>query len=178
MNLGLLVLRLVVGLLFVGHGAQKLFGSFGGHGPEGTGAFFESVGMRPGRTMALAAGSIELIGGLLFAAGLVTPLGAALISITMFTAIWTVHSGNGLWAPEGGYEYNLVLLAAAFAVSAIGAGAWSLDHALELDVAGAGWALGELAAGVAGSAIAVATGGAAARRSFRRPRAAHPASGP
>lgn len=177
MNLGLLVLRLVVGLLFMGHGAQKLFGSFGGRGPEGTGAFFESIGMRPGRSMALAAGTIELVGGLLFAAGLVTPLGAALISIAMFTAIWSVHWGKGVWAPEGGYEYNLVLLAVAFAVSAIGAGAWSLDHALELDVGGAGWALAELAVGFAGSAVAMAAGNAAARRGFGGTRGAHPAGG-
>jgi putative oxidoreductase len=174
MNLGLLALRVVVGLLFVGHGAQKLFGSFGGHGPDGTGAFFESVGMRPGRSMALVAGAFEVIGGLLLAAGLVTPLGAAMLSIVMFTAIWTVHIGKGLWVTEGGFEYNLVLLATTFAVSAIGAGAWSLDHALGLDVAGVGWALAELAVGAAGAAMAIAAGRATARHDVR---GTHPAGG-
>ncbi len=167
MNLGLLVIRLAVGLLFAGHGAQKLFGSFGGHGPEGTGAFFESQGMRPGRLMALAAGGAEVIGGLMFAAGLLTPVGAALISAVMFTAMWTVHAGKGLWATEGGVEYNLVLLAAAFAVTAIGAGDWSLDHALGLDVAGVEWAVGELAVGAAGGVMAIALGRSSARHGVR-----------
>src|SRR5215208_7006753 len=112
MDTGLAVLHIVIGLLFVGHGAQKLFGSFGGHGPAGTAAFFESQGMRPGRPMALFAGGAEVVGGALFAAGLLTPVGAALISAVMVTAMWTVHSGKGLWATEGGVEYNLVLLAA------------------------------------------------------------------
>jgi putative oxidoreductase len=165
MTLGLLVIRLAVGLLFVGHGAQKLFGSFGGHGPEGTGAFFESQGMRPGRLMAVSAGAAELVGGTLLAAGLLTPVGAALISAVMVTATLTVHSGKGLWVTEGGVEYNLVLLAAAFAVTAIGAGDWSLDHALGLDVAGVGWAVGELAVALAGSLMTIAIGRSSRRHS-------------
>jgi putative oxidoreductase len=171
MNLGLLVIRLAVGLLFIGHGAQKLFGAFGGHGPEGTGAFFESQGMRPGRMMALAAGASEIIGGALFAAGLITPLGAALISAVMLTAMLTVHSGKGLWLTEGGVEYNLVLLAAAFAVTAIGAGDWSLDHALGLHVAGVDWAVGELAVGAAGALLTIAVGRSAARHRVPRQQA-------
>jgi putative oxidoreductase len=172
MNLGLLVLRLAVGLLFVGHGAQKLFGSFGGHGPEGTAAFFESQGMRPGRLMARAAGAGEIVGGVLFAAGLLTPVGAALISAVMFTAMWTVHSGKGLWATEGGVEYNVVLIAAAFAVTAIGAGEWSLDNALGLDVAGVEWAAGELAVGAAGGLLTIALGRSSARHGVHRRQAA------
>src|SRR5258705_9169584 len=89
MNLGLLVIRLVVGLLLVGHGAQKLFGWFGGHGLDAAGASFEALGLGPGRRMALAAGGSEVAGGILFAVGLVTPLGAALLSAVMLTAIWT-----------------------------------------------------------------------------------------
>jgi putative oxidoreductase len=163
MSVGLLVIRLAVGLLFMGHGAQKLFGSFGGHGPEGTGAFFESQGMRPGRLMALAAGASELVGGALFAAGLLTPVGAALISVTMITAMLTVHAGKGLWATEGGMEYNLVLLATTFGVTAIGAGQWSLDRALGLHVAGAEWAVGELAVGLVGALLTLAIGRSAVR---------------
>jgi putative oxidoreductase len=152
-NLGLLVLRLVIGLLFVGHGAQKLWGSFGGHGLAGTGGFFEGLGLRPGRLHAMLAGISELMGGVLMALGLLTPLAAAVLTAVMLTAILTVHASKGVWATEGGYEYNLVLLAAVFALSAVGAGAWSLDHVLGLSVSGAGWALAELAAGTIGAVV-------------------------
>jgi putative oxidoreductase len=164
----------VVGLLFAGHGAQKLFGRFGGHGLAATGAFFETLGLRPGRPAALAAGAAELTGGILFAAGLVTPLAAAMLSAVMLVAIWTVHRGNGLWVTDGGFEYNLVLLAVVFGVSAIGAGAWSLDHVLGLDVAGAGWALAELAVAIASAVLTVVFG-----RTSMRPRVhgPHPARG-
>jgi putative oxidoreductase len=158
MDLGLLVLRLVVGLLFVGHGTQKLFGRFGGHGPEGTGSFFESFGLRPGRRMAIAAGASELTGGVLIAAGLLTPFAAALLTAVMLTAILTVHRASGLWVTQGGFEYNLVLIAAFFALSGAGPGAWSLDRALGLDLAGAGWALAQLAAGVLGAWAALTLG--------------------
>ena len=84
---------------------------------------------------------------------LFTPLAAALLSAVMVIAIWTAHASKGLWAAEGGYEYNLVLLAAVFALSAIGAGAWSLDHVFALSLSGTGWALGELAAGAAGALV-------------------------
>jgi putative oxidoreductase len=158
MELGLLVTRLTVGLLFAGHGLQKLFGWFRGHGPEGTGQFFESVGLGPGRKLAYVAGAAELTGGVLLALGLLTPVAAALLTAVMLTAIWTVHRANGLWVADGGYEYNLVLCAVLFALSAIGAGAWSLDEALDLDLAGVGYALAELAAGLAGALVAVALG--------------------
>ena len=158
MEEGLLVLRIVVGLLFVGHGAQKLFGSFGGHGLKGTAGFFEQIGLRPGRVHATAAGFNEFAGGALLALGLLTPLAAALLIATMTAAIVTVHGPKGPWVSNGGYEYNLVLAAVAFAVTAVGAGTLSLDHALGLDVAGIGWALGALAAGVVGGLGAVAFG--------------------
>jgi putative oxidoreductase len=148
MELGLLVLRVVVGALFLGHGVQKLFGRLGGHGLNGTGAFFESLGLRPGRALALAAGLAELTGGALFAAGLLTPLAAALLTAVMCTAIATVHWRNGVWASDGGFEYNLVLVAVAFAVTSIGAGKWSLDHVLGLHVAGTQWAIDALVLGV------------------------------
>nr|WP_054025618.1 DoxX family protein [Bacillus sp. FJAT-28004] len=125
--LGLLVVRVVVGLLFVGHGAQKLFGWFGGYGPKGTGGWLESVGIKPGVAMAVAAGLMELIGGLLFVAGLLTPLAAVLIVLTMLGAIVKVHGPNGIWATANGYEYNLVLVAIAIGIALTGAGEYSID---------------------------------------------------
>jgi putative oxidoreductase len=126
-NIGLLIIRLVVGLLFIGHGAQKLFGWFGGYGLKGTGGWFESIGMKPGVTMALFAGLAELIGGMLFALGLLTPLAAAIITGTMVMAIFKVHAPNGLWATSNGYEYNLTLIAVAVGVALIGPGLYALD---------------------------------------------------
>ncbi len=125
--LGLLLVRLVVGLLFIGHGAQKLFGWFGGYGPKGTGGWMESVGIKPGVVMAVLAGLMELLGGVLFAAGLLTPLAAVLIAATMVGAIVKVHGPNGLWSTANGYEYQLVLLVVAIGVALTGAGAYSLD---------------------------------------------------
>jgi putative oxidoreductase len=158
MNLGLLVLRVVLGALFIGHGAQKLFGWFGGYGPSGTGSFFESLGLRPGRVMAIGAGIGEFAGGLLFALGLLTPLAAALLIAVMAVAVATVHWSKGLWVSDGGFEYNLVLVACAFALSAIGAGRWSLDRLLSLHDAGIGWALAALAAGLLGAILAIVAG--------------------
>jgi putative oxidoreductase len=166
MNLALLVLRVVVGSLFAGHGAQKLFGWFGGHGPDGTGSHFESLGLTRGRAMAILAGTSELIGGVLFACGLLTPVGAAMLSAVMVVAIWKVHRANGIWITGNGYEYTLVLLAVLFAVTAAGAGAWSLDGLWNLDVAGEAWALAELAAGILGAGLALGV----SRLSAHRPR--------
>jgi len=127
LNIGLLIIRLVIGLLFVGHGAQKLFGWFGGYGLKGTGGWFESIGMKPGVTMALFAGLAELIGGLLFALGLLTPLAGVMIAGTMVMAIVKVHGANGLWSTSNGYEYNLTLLVTAIGIALIGPGLYSLD---------------------------------------------------
>ncbi|KAB2332141.1 DoxX family protein [Cytobacillus depressus] len=126
-NIGLLIIRLVIGILFIGHGAQKLFGWFGGYGLKGTGGWFDSIGMKPGVTMALFAGLAELIGGILFALGLLTPLAGIIIAGTMLIAIFKVHGPNGLWATSNGYEYNLTVLAVAVAIALIGAGQYSLD---------------------------------------------------
>jgi putative oxidoreductase len=152
MGLFRLLARLTIGLLFVGHGTQKLFGWFGGGGPEGTGQFFEQVGLRPGKRYALAAGAAEAGGGLLFAAGAATPLAAAAISGSMITAIKTVHWEKGVWSSAGGYEYNLVLLAAVFGLTENGPGKWSVDDALGKSRWGTAWALAALVAGAAGSA--------------------------
>jgi putative oxidoreductase len=128
-DLGLLIIRLVVGLTFVGHGAQKLFGWFGGTGPSKTGEWLESIGIKPGgKIWAILAGLFEFVGGILFAAGVLTPVGAALISIIMVDAIVTVHGRNGYWAQEGGFEYNFVLIAVAVGVALTGPGKYVLFY--------------------------------------------------
>jgi putative oxidoreductase len=150
MDLALLVLRVVVGLLFVGHGAQKLFGSFGGHGLEGTGGFFENLGLKPGKVHAFNAGAAEFFGGALLALGLLTPVAAVLLIGTMTVAIATVHFSKGIWSTDGGYEYNLVLIAAAAALAGTGPGSWSLDNAFGIDWSGTAWVIGALAVGIIG----------------------------
>jgi putative oxidoreductase len=127
MNIGLLIIRVVIGLLFVGHGAQKLFGWFGGHGLKGTGGWFESIGMKPGVTMALLAGLAELIGGALFALGLLTPLAAIMIAGAMVVAIVKVHGSNGIWATSNGYEYHLTLIVVVIGLALIGPGQYAID---------------------------------------------------
>ncbi|MEK4429934.1 DoxX family protein [Paenibacillus sp. FSL M7-0802] len=127
---GLLLIRLVVGLLLVGHGAQKLFGWFGGYGPKGTAGWMESIGIKPGVFMAVSAGLMELLGGALFALGLFTPLAALLITVTMLGAIFKVHGPNGIWATANGYEYPLVLIAVAIGIALTGAGSYSIDALL------------------------------------------------
>ena len=165
MEIGLLVIRVVVGTLFVGHGSQKLFGALGGHGLRGTAGFMESLGMKPGKRNAFLAGSAELAGGALLALGLVTPLAAALLISVMVVATVTVQLSKGVWNSDGGYELPLVFVAAAFAITAIGAGQWSLDDVLGLDVAGAGWALAALGAGLVGGLGAIVAGRLASRHS-------------
>ncbi|MDX6661918.1 MAG: putative oxidoreductase [Solirubrobacterales bacterium] len=170
MSLALFVLRAVIGLLFMGHGAQKLFGRFGGHGIEGTAGFFESIGMRPGRPNAIAAGAAELIGGALLVLGLLTPFAAAALIAVMTTAIITVHFSNGLWVTDQGMEYNLVLIAAAVALAGAGPGSWSLDSLMGLGLSGTGWALAALGAGMLGGAGAVLAGRLYVQREQRGPR--------
>ncbi|WP_410512759.1 DoxX family protein [Paenibacillus sp. BR2-3] len=126
-SVGLLLIRLVIGVAFIGHGAQKLFGWFGGYGPKGTGGWMESVGIKPGVTMAVLAGLMELVGGLLFAAGLLTPIAAVLLIATMLGAIVKVHGPNGFWSTSNGYEFPLILLVVAAGVALSGPGSISLD---------------------------------------------------
>src|SRR5215210_3775555 len=102
MDLGRAALRGIIGALFVGHGTQKLFGRFGGHGLEGTAGFFESLGLRPGKRSAIAAGVCETGGGALILLGALTPLGATAITSVMTTAIRKVHIQNGPWVTNGG----------------------------------------------------------------------------
>jgi putative oxidoreductase len=151
MKLGRLLLRVTVGALFVGHGTQKLFGWFGGHGLDATANMFDSIGMRPGNRNAIAAGAAEAGGGAALAAGFATPLAAATLTSVMLTAINRVHLKNGPWITNGGYEYNVVLIAAVLALAEVGPGELSLDHALGQERIGPGWAVLALALGVAGA---------------------------
>ena len=143
MAYGLLVLRVVIGLTFFAHGAQKLFGWFGGHGLEGTSGFFGSVGWRAPRLMAFLAGLAET-GGLLFALGLLTPLAALGLVAVMVMAIVTVHLPKGFWNTNGGYEFNLALITVAVAVAMTGPGRFSLDRAIgwDDDITGLWWGVG------------------------------------
>jgi putative oxidoreductase len=151
MKLGRLILRLIVGGYFFGHGTQKLFGWFGGYGPEGTGQFFESIGLRPGKRHALAAGAAEAGGGALLVAGAATPVAASVLTATMLTAINRVHIKNGPWVSDQGYEYNLVLIAVALALAETGPGSPSIDDAIGATWHGPKWAFRSLVLGVIGA---------------------------
>ena len=129
-DVGLFILRIAVGLVMAAHGSQKLFGWFGGYGIAGTGGYFETLGFRPGRAFAAAAGLSEFWGGLLIAAGLFGPVGPALVAATMLVAVITVHWGQGLFAMTNGIEVPLLYAAVAVALGFIGFGAFSLDNAL------------------------------------------------
>jgi putative oxidoreductase len=151
MRIGRLLLRLTVGSLFFGHGTQKLFGWFGGHGLDATANMFDSIGMRPGSRNAVAAGLAETGGGAGIALGLAMPVSASVLTATMLTAINRVHLKNGPWVTNGGYEYNLVLIAAVLALVDVGPGQLSLDHLLDNERSGPRWALAALAIGAAGA---------------------------
>ena len=174
MKIGRLLLRLAVGGFFVGHGTQKLFGWFGGNGLKGTAEGFEQLGLRPGKVHATAAGVTEAGGGALLVAGLETPLAATLLTATMITAIRTVHVKNGPWATNGGYEYNVVLIAAALALAEVGPGPLSLDAARGHERAGPGWALAALARRRRSARSACSRRPRASPHRHRRVRAAEP----
>jgi putative oxidoreductase len=147
MAIGLLILRIVVGVLMIGHGTQKLFGWFGGGGITGTAGFFDGIGLRPARPAAVGAGIAEAGGGLLLALGLLTPIGSVAIVCVMVGAIISVHWPK-VWNTQGGLEYPLVMLTCAWALSFAGPGRWSFDRALELDLSGTLAGLMVLAIGV------------------------------
>jgi len=160
MSYGIVFLRLVLGGIMAAHGAQKLFGWFGGHGPVGTAAGNRRLGFRAPLLMALAAGAAEFGGGLLLAAGLLTPLAALAIAVVMVNAIAAVHWRNGFWNSNGGYEFNLLIWAAAGAIAAIGAGRFSLDRLIgwEDDISGLWWGLGALGLSLLISAVTLTVG--------------------
>src|SRR2546421_3029709 len=132
MAYGLLLLRVVAGGTIFAHGAQKLFGWFGGHGLRGTAGFFEGLGFRPALPLTLLAGLAET-GGLFFAAGILTPLAALGMAIVMLNAIAVVHWSKGFFNANGGLEFPLSLATIAVAVSAIGPGRFSVDRAIGWD---------------------------------------------
>jgi putative oxidoreductase len=127
LDTGLLIARLIVGLALAAHGAQKLFGWFGGYGIKGTGGFFETLGFRPGALFAAAAGASEFFGGLLIGCGLAGAVGPALILATMLVATVTVHLPKGFWNTNGGWELPAINVAAALAFAFGGYGSLSLD---------------------------------------------------
>jgi putative oxidoreductase len=159
MAYGMLFLRVVVGGLLFAHGAQKLFGWFGGHGPRGTAGFFGSLGFRRQHAlpMALMAGLSEAA-GILLALGFVTPLAALAIATVMVVAVGTVHWKNGIWVANGGYEFNLVLWTVVIMVAASGPGRFSVDSALGWvdNITGVWWGVGVLVASLLSGAAVLA----------------------
>ena len=129
-GIGALALRVPIGIIFAAHGAQKLFGWFGGYGLEGTGQFFGSVGLNPGYLMALLAGAAEFFGGLALIFGLLVRPAAGALSFAMLVAIFAVHWSKGFFAGSGGYEFALALFAASLALVFSGAGRLSADRAI------------------------------------------------
>lgn len=127
-SLTALPLRVIAGLIFTAHGAQKLFAWFGGYGLEGTGQWMESIGLAPGYLMALMAGSAEFFGGLLLIIGFLTKPTSFILAITMIVAIFSVHIDNGLFMATNGYEFALTLLAISISLLLSGAGKLSLDN--------------------------------------------------
>jgi putative oxidoreductase len=156
LKLGRILLRLTVGSIFVEHGTQKLFGWFGGHGPDGTGQFFESVGLRPGKRNAIAAGAAEAGGGALLTLGLATPAAASALTSVMLTALRTVVWRDGIKMGTGGYE--ILLGVGALTLADLGPGDWSVDALLGSERRGAAWAAAAFGAAAVGSTIAIELG--------------------
>jgi len=188
MNTALLVLRIIPGLLLMGHGLQKLVPPayspplLHAAGHRSTAAGFESLGIRPGVLTAILAGSAELVGGFSLAAGLLTPVGTVLVAAVTITAILKVHVSNGIWAAEGGLEFPLVLLTVGFVITALGAGSLSVNAWLGIDNwAGIGGAISPagrsaiaLAIGLAGGLVVALAPRASKRTATQaRPQATH-----
>jgi putative oxidoreductase len=162
MNVGLLAVRVVVGLILAGHGSQKLFGWSGGGGVAGTGKFLESLGFRPGRSLAVLAGLSEFVGGLLLALGFLTPLAGAAIVGMMVNAIFATRLGKGPWAMNGGWELELTYAVVAAATPFTGPGRYSVDRAFGWMLAGNGWGVAATLVGI-GVAVVILGVRAAAR---------------
>ncbi len=158
MKLGRLIVRSVIGGLFIGHGTQKLFGWFDGPGLEGTTGMMDSLGLQPARDNAIAASVTETAGGAMILTGTLTPLAATGLISTMLTAIRTVHWKNGPWNSDGGYEFNLAMIAGLLMLAEAGPGKLSVDRALGTERSGTGYALFALAAAAVGSTLVVERG--------------------
>jgi putative oxidoreductase len=156
MDIGLLLLRLTVGLTLAAHGTQKLFGWFGGPGLDAIGPMFDSLGFHPGRRHAFMAGLVETGAGLLLALGFLTPAGAAAAFSVMLVAGVSVHLKKGFFLTSGGYEYTLVLGVAGLTVAFTGPGALSLDALLGYSMSGALWGAGAFLVGLIGGAFQLA----------------------
>lgn len=156
MEVGLLLIRVVFGAIMGVHGAQKLFGWFGGHGLAGTGGWLELMGLMPARLYAAVVGLAEFGGGALLVLGLLTPLGAAAVAGVMFAAIATVHWRNGFFNASGGYEFNLLIAVTAIALAITGPGEISFDHLAGWTLAGPEWGLAALAISAAAAASVLA----------------------
>lgn len=154
---GVFLVRGVVGALLAGHGTQKLFGWFGGGGPDSYGSFLESLGYPRSRDMAILTGATETGAGLSLASGLLTPLGTAGVIGVMTNASVSAHASAGLWNQNGGFEYPLVLSTIASSLALAGPGRLSADAALGWRLSGAWWGLGALGLGGAAAAAALAT---------------------
>lgn len=157
MEFGLLLLRVVVGALFVGHGTQKLFGWFGGGGIEATAGMFSSLGYADPREKAWLAGVAEAGAGALLVLGWMTPLAAAAVIGVMVNAAVAAHRPNGPWASAGGYEYNLVLATVATTLAFAGPGMLAMDSALGWGLAGPLWGIGALLVGLGTAAAVLST---------------------
>ena len=157
MSYGILLLRLVVGIAFVGHGTQKLFGWFGGYGPQGTGGFFASKGYRAPVLMAVAAGVAEAGGGTLLAFGFATPVAAALLAIVMINAIGSVTFKKAFMF---GSELELIYLTIAVSLAAIGPGRLSIDRAIGWDdnISGVWWGVAALGVALVASFVTLTVG--------------------
>jgi putative oxidoreductase len=131
-DVGLLIIRILFGAAIAAHGAQKLFGWFGGYGLKGTGGFFDSLGFKPGIVFAAAGGLSEFIGGLLLVVGLFAPFGAAAVFAVMIVASISVHLKNGFFVQNNGFEPAFLYGAVAIGLALTGAGAYSLDATLNL----------------------------------------------
>lgn len=127
-NISMTILRIIVGIIFIAHGSQKLFGLFGGYGLEGTGQFMVSIGLQPGYLMALLAGLGEFVGGLLVLVGLFTRLGSLLLIAVSLVAMFVVHIHNGFFMSGNGFEYILTLLTVSIVLLIEGSGKYSIDN--------------------------------------------------
>lgn len=161
MSAGLLTVRLVLGLYMAAHGAQKLLGWFGGHGLDGTSAFFEQIGFGPARRFVIAASLTELVSGILVALGFLGPIGPALMISVLIVAAVSVHWQNGLFVTSNGIEHTVIFAASAFAMALLGPGLFSLDAALGLQ---SFWS-----SQIAWLAVAAAVAGGVMNLAARRP---------